>query len=80
MSQLLCDLEIDAACWEYLAARIVAQGGNRPPQPIVTLLDAMPPEEDDDWDELTARAKAMSYESGETTLEMTQRFLQRMGL
>ena len=36
---LLAELEIDAASWEYLAQRIVAHGGSRPPQPIVAILD-----------------------------------------
>src|SRR5271165_7523620 len=39
MPNLLCELEIDAACWEFLAHRIVARGGTKPPQPIVTYLD-----------------------------------------
>lgn len=55
MPNLLLDLEIDAACWEFLAQRIVAHGGHQPPQPIVEILDAAPPE-DDDWSELTAEA------------------------
>jgi hypothetical protein len=73
VSRLLADLEIDAACWEFLATRIVQLGGARPPQPIVQILDAPPdPEEDPDWDELTAR--------GETIIERTTRVLARMGL
>ena len=28
MSKLLCELEIDAACWEFLAQRIVQLGGS----------------------------------------------------
>jgi hypothetical protein len=73
LSRLLTELEIDAACWEYLAARIVQLGGTRPPQPIVQILDAPPdPEEDPDWDELTAR--------GETIIERTTRVLARMGM
>lgn len=73
MSRLLTELEIDAACWEFLATRIVQLGGARPPQPIVQILDAPPdPEEDPDWDELTAR--------GETIIERTTRVLARMGL
>lgn len=82
MSRLLCELEIDAACWEYLARRIVAHGGAGLAQPIVTVLDAMPPEEDDvpdDWDELTARAARMCA-PGETTLEATERVLGKVGL
>ncbi len=35
----LLDLDIDAACWEFIAQRIVTRGGNRPPQPIVGYLD-----------------------------------------
>ena len=73
MSRLLAELEIDAACWEYLATRIVQLGGTRPPQPIMQILDAPPdPEEDPDWDELTER--------GETIIEHTTRVLERMGL
>jgi len=73
LSRLLTELEIDAACWEYLATRIVQLGGTRPPQPIVQVLDAPPdPEEDPDWDELTAR--------GETIIERTNRVIARMGL
>jgi hypothetical protein len=87
MSKLLCELEIDAACREFLAkrivqlggrivqlgGRIVQLGGTRPPQPIVQILDAPPdPDEDPDWDELTAR--------GETIIERTERVLARMGL
>lgn len=34
MSRLLADLEIDAACWEFIARRIVQLGGSAPPQPI----------------------------------------------
>jgi hypothetical protein len=73
LSRLLTELEIDAACWEFLATRIVQLGGTRPPQPIVQILDAPPdPEEDPDWDELTAR--------GETIIERTERVLAKMGL
>ena len=73
MSRLLTELEIDAACWEFLAQRIVQLGGTRPPQPIVQILDAPPdPDEDPDWDELTAR--------GETIIERTNRVIARMGL
>jgi hypothetical protein len=73
LSRLLTELEIDAACQEYLAARIVQLGGSRPPQPIVQILDAPPdPDEDPDWDELTAR--------GETIIERTNRVIARMGL
>lgn len=80
---LLADLEIDAACWEYLAARIVAHGGTRPPQPIVAILDAPPPEDeeepDPDWDELTARAAKLCAAPGsETVAELTERRLARM--
>ena len=92
MPNLLCELEIDAACWEFLAHRIVARGGTSQPQPIVVYLDAMPPEDDepeededlplpaapaDPWDELTARAAR--YGSGpETVGEMTERLLAKM--
>jgi hypothetical protein len=73
LSRLRTELEIDAACWEYLTTRIVQLGGTRPPQPIVQLLDAPPdPDEDPDWDELTAR--------GETIIERTNRVIARMGL
>jgi hypothetical protein len=73
LSRLLAELEIDAACWEFLATRIVQLGGTRPPEPIVQIVDAPPdPEEDPDWDELTAR--------GETIIERTTRVLARMGL
>jgi hypothetical protein len=84
MDHLLLDLEIDAACWEFLAARIVARRGTKPAQPIVVYLDAMPPDEreqDPDWDELTARAAAMAHTPGlETSRELTERVLQRMGI
>jgi hypothetical protein len=73
LSRLLTELEIDAACQEFLAQRIVQLGGTRPPQPIVQILDAPPdPDEDPDWDELTAR--------GETIIERTERVLAKMGL
>lgn len=79
---LVTELEIDAACWEYLASRIVAHGGSRPPQPIVTVLDAMPPEDeepDPDWDELTARAAKLAPPAGyESVQELTERRLARM--
>lgn len=79
MSRLLLDLEIDAACWEYLAHRIAQLGGSRPPQPIVQCLDA-PPDPDDDWDELTARAVQMMPTPGqETTLELAERVLGKAG-
>jgi hypothetical protein len=39
MDHLLLDLEIDAACWEYLAKRIVAHGGTCEPQAVVRFLD-----------------------------------------
>jgi hypothetical protein len=80
VSRLLTDLEIDAACWEFLAQRIVQLGGT-PPQPIVQVLDAPPdPDEDPDWDELTARAAKMMPEPGaETAIEMVDRVLGRMG-
>ncbi len=77
MSRLLADLEIDDACWEFIARRIVQLGGSRPPQPIVQILDAPPdPEDDPDWGELTARAAAMCAEPGqETTIETVERVL-----
>jgi hypothetical protein len=82
VTRLLADLEIDAACLEFLAQRIVALGGSHPPQPIVAALDAAPPEDeepDPDWDELTARAARMCAAPGrETTLEITERLLSRM--
>ncbi len=79
MDGLLLDLEIDAACWEYLAQRIVACGGSRPPQPIVALLDAAPEDEDPDWDELTARARSYSPAPGQKTfIEATEAMLARM--
>lgn len=83
MTRLLAELEIDAACWEYLAARIVALGGSRPPQPVVAILDAPPPTDDEpddpDWDELTARATRMCAAPGsETVAELTERRLARM--
>ena len=83
MSRLLCELEIDAACWEYLAARIVAHGGSQQPQPVVLLLDAPPdpedPPADPDWDELTARAARLSPAPGqETMVERTHRMMERM--
>jgi hypothetical protein len=82
LSRLLTELEIDDACWEFLARRIVELGGTRPPQPIVQLLDAPPdPDEDPDWGELTARAAKMMPEPGaETMIETVNRVLGRMGL
>ena len=80
MSRLLLDLEIDAACWEFVARRIAAYGGPPQPQPIVAYLDA-PPDPDEDWDELTARAQKMCPEPGaETMIETVNRVLGRMGL
>lgn len=82
MDHLLLDLEIEAASLEYVARRIVARGGTRPPQPIVTYLDHMPEderEEDPDWDELTAECRRIG--SGpETVGEMTERMLGKMGV
>jgi hypothetical protein len=79
LSQLLLDLEIDAACWEFLTRRIVQLGGSQPPQPIVAVLDA-PPDPDEDWDELTARAAKYMPEPGrETIVERVERVLGRMG-
>ena len=78
MSKLLCELEIDAACWEFLAHRIVQLGGSPPPQPIVQVLDAPPDpdEKDPDWDELTARAAKYMPEPGrETAVELVERVL-----
>ena len=55
MSRLLADLEIDDACFEFIARRIVALGGFPPPQPIVQYLDAPPDPEDEDWSDYTVR-------------------------
>lgn len=66
LSRLLLELEIDAACWEFVARRIAAYGGPPQPQPIVTYLDAAP---DEDWDG-----------PPETFIEHTTRVLGRMGL
>lgn len=81
MSRLLADLEIDDACWEFLARRIVELGGTRPPQPIVQILDAPPdPEDDPDWGELTARAAKMTPAlRQETTAEIVERVLGKTG-
>lgn len=81
MSRLLLDLEMDALCWEHIARRIVQLGGTPPPQPIVQYIDAPPdPEDDPDWDELTARAAAMSPLPGqETAIEMVERVLTKTG-
>lgn len=81
MSRLLADLEIDAACWEFLARRIVQLGGSPPPQPIVQYIDAPPdPEDDPDWDELTARAAKMMPAPGqETAVEQVERILGKTG-
>ena len=48
------------------------------PQPIVTLLDALPPDpdEDPDWDELTARVATVS--PSVSFLEFVERMLDRM--
>jgi hypothetical protein len=86
LSQLLLDLEIDAACWEFLTRRIVQMGGT--PQPTVTVLDAPPdpdedweevtepPDPDEDWEELTARAAKYMPEPGqETVVEQVERVL-----
>jgi hypothetical protein len=84
MDHLLLDLEIDAACWEFLARRVKAHGGAQIAQPIVVYLDAMPDEpardeDPDPWDELTA--KAARYGAGpETTSEITERLLGKMGV
>lgn len=51
MTRLLLELEIDAACDEYLRARGVTAG----PQPIVHVLDA----ESEDEIEWTRRRRAM---------------------
>jgi hypothetical protein len=77
MDHLLLDLEIDAACWEFLAHRIVACGGEKPPQPIVLVMDAAPREDEDGWDELTAKAARLGA-GPETVGEMTERMLARM--
>jgi hypothetical protein len=39
MDHLLLDLEIDAACWEFIARRILARGGSQLAQPVVIYLD-----------------------------------------
>lgn len=85
MDYLLLDLEIDAACWEFLAQRIFAKSGTRLAQPVVTYLDAPMPDEparDDDtdpWYELTAECERIG--SGpETVGEMTERMLGKMGV
>lgn len=39
MDHLLLDLEIEAACWEFLAQRIRARGGLQLAQPVVIYLD-----------------------------------------
>ena len=55
MSRLLADLEIDDACQDFLARRIVELGGSPPPQPIVQYLDALPDPDDEDWSDYTVR-------------------------
>lgn len=79
MSHFLAELDIDRAVDEFLRARGVGI-----PQPIVSMLDAMPPEDDDDspdWDELTIRAQQMCAAPGqETTLEIAERILGKLGL
>jgi hypothetical protein len=42
---LLLDLEIDAACWEFLVQRIILRGGVQGPQPVVEIIDAQPLDE-----------------------------------
>lgn len=80
MSPYLLELEIDAACWEYLAQRIVAHGGSRQPQPVVMLLDCPNYDRPDDaWNEAMRKAVAMFPEPGqESLIERTQRMLERM--
>jgi hypothetical protein len=79
MDHLLLNLEIDAACWEFLASRILALGGPAQPQPVVLYIEAPPDEEDSDWGELTAKlAAAAPALAVETTREMTERMLTRM--
>lgn len=83
MDHLLLDLEIDAACWEFLAARIFTHKGERIAQPIVIYLDAMPdePRRDEDpdpWNELTEKAARLGA-GPETVQEMTERMVARMG-
>ena len=53
VSRLLADLEIDDACQDFLARRIVELGGSPPPQPIVQYLDAPTDPEDEDWSDYT---------------------------
>lgn len=77
MSRLLfLDLELDAICWEFVARRIAQLSGTAcPPQPIVTLLDA-PPDPEEDWEEVTARAAKYMPEPGrETAVEQVERVL-----
>lgn len=45
MPNLLLDLEIDAACWEFLVQRIILRGGVQGPQPVVEIIDAQPLDE-----------------------------------
>lgn len=82
MPNILLDLEIDAACWEFLAQRIVARGGAKLAQPVVIYLDAAPdepePDDQDGWDELTAKATSLGA-GPETVFEMAERMLGRMG-
>jgi hypothetical protein len=82
MDHLLLNLEIEAACWEFLAQRIFTRSGEKIAQPVVVYLDAMPDEpmrdeDTDPWDELTAECQRIG--SGpETVGEMTERMLAKM--
>jgi hypothetical protein len=96
MPHLLADLEIDAACWEYLAQRIVAHGGTCQPQLVVRFLDnfcetceadpcmctVLAPPEDDETDPWDElTAECQRIGSGpETVGEMTERMLGKMGV
>ena len=83
MPNLLLDLEIDAACWEFLAQRIHARGGPGLPQPIVTVLNAPPNrDEDPDWDQLTAKARRYLPQPGDepSFIEATEAMLGKMGV
>jgi hypothetical protein len=96
MDHLLLDLEIDAACWEFLAQRIVAKGGAKP-QTVIRFLDNFcdiceadpcictvmrdhPPDEDEDPWD-ELTAECQRLGSGpETVGEMTERMLGKMGV
>jgi hypothetical protein len=78
MSHLLRDLDIDAICDDFLTRRIAQLGGKSgQPQPIVEYLDA-PPDPDEGWEEVTARAaKLMATPGTETTVETVERILRK---